>query len=89
MGAGRDLTLSSNNTWRERAACRGWPSELFYPEREEDARRTEQARIVCRACTVQAECLAFAVANKEPAGIWGGLSTKERARPRGRGRPAA
>lgn len=42
------------------------------------ADRREKAKRVCRECPVRMECLTFAYANNEPAGIWGGLDKRER-----------
>lgn len=36
------------------------------------------AAAYCRACPLQAECLDYALTAKEPAGVWGGLTAKER-----------
>lgn len=35
-------------------------------------------RAVCRGCPVRAQCLAQAMENREPCGIWGGLTVQER-----------
>ena len=40
----------------------------------------EMAQACCRGCPVRAECLAYAVAADERAGLWGGLTAAERAR---------
>jgi WhiB family redox-sensing transcriptional regulator len=61
--------------WLARAACRGMDPELFFPDRGES---TEQAKAVCAACPVRAECLDHALTNVERFGIWGGLSERER-----------
>lgn len=61
--------------WMADANCRGMDPGLFFPAQGEDA---GHARAVCRACDVQAECLAFAVNNAEKFGIWGGVSEKRR-----------
>ena len=50
---------------------------LFFPER---GASTRKAKAICRACTVQDECLEYAVQNSEKFGIWGGLSERERRR---------
>lgn len=47
----------------------------MYPETRADV---PAARAICRACTVRAPCLADAIANNEPAGMWAGLLTTER-----------
>lgn len=59
------------------AACAGLDPDLFHPGRGENA---TPAKTVCRACPVQADCLAWALANHEHHGIWGGRSERERRR---------
>lgn len=65
--------------WVVEAACRGIdPREaerVFFPSRGEDVKEAKQ---VCSQCPVSAECLAYAVANGEIHGIWGGMSERER-----------
>lgn len=39
-----------------------------------------QAKAICHTCPVQADCLVFAIDNKENDGIWGGATTHERDR---------
>ncbi|HEY7605678.1 MAG TPA: WhiB family transcriptional regulator [Actinomycetes bacterium] len=69
--------------WRERGACRapGVDADTFFPDKGE---RTWPAKRICRPCTVQAECLEYALANDERFGIWGGLDERERRRLRRR-----
>ena len=38
---------------------------------------TRAAKRICQTCTVQTECLEYALANDERFGIWGGLSERE------------
>jgi WhiB family redox-sensing transcriptional regulator len=38
----------------------------------------EQAKAVCRQCTVTAECLEYAIKENQDTGVWGGLSEDER-----------
>lgn len=45
----------------------------------DDPADAAQCRALCRRCPVRAECLAQAMENQEPWGIWGGLTTEERA----------
>ena len=76
--------------WRQRAACLDYPALLFFglDDAETPAQRRvreEKAKRVCRACEVRRECLEYALATREPYGIWGGLNEIERkARLRGR-----
>ncbi len=69
--------------WRDRAACRPYPAVLFFgiddTETPAEKRvREDQAKEICATCSVRAECLEFALAMKEPYGIWGGLTEVER-----------
>jgi WhiB family redox-sensing transcriptional regulator len=34
--------------------------------------------MVCRRCPVRVKCLEYAIGTKEPEGIWGGLTPRER-----------
>ena len=61
--------------WRMRAACKGLEWTPFFPNRGES---TKEAKSVCDTCPVTVECLEDAVVRKEPAGVRGGLSTRER-----------
>lgn len=67
--------------WQREAACRSADPELFFPpdgERKGTGKsREDEAKAFCRQCKVAAECLEFAIKNKEP-GIWGGLNDDER-----------
>jgi WhiB family redox-sensing transcriptional regulator len=66
-----------DRTWQWQANCLGVDPDLFFPER---GASTREAKTVCRACIVQAECLEYALVNGEKFGIWGGLSERERRR---------
>ena len=63
--------------WTEDANCKGADADIFFPER---GASTRKAKAICRACSVQSECLEFAIENSEKFGIWGGLSERERRR---------
>jgi WhiB family transcriptional regulator, redox-sensing transcriptional regulator len=68
--------------WQVHAACRGQDtSEFYHPENERGpsrARREMRAKAVCAQCPVVSNCLRWALAAREPYGVWGGLSTEER-----------
>lgn len=51
--------------------------ERFFPLNE-DGPDAAAAKAVCAGCDVSESCLAWALANAVPAGIWGGLSTTQR-----------
>jgi len=69
--------------WQLRGSCRGEDSALFFhPEGERGASREARdaaAKRVCAGCPVAMECLQYALATREPYGVWGGLSESERA----------
>jgi WhiB family redox-sensing transcriptional regulator len=75
-------TLARFWSWRERARCRGLdPSIFFSPEGERGRARREReraAKVLCATCVVQQACASYAIANREPFGVWGGLSESER-----------
>lgn len=66
--------------WRERAACRDEDPELFFPVGAAGPAlaQAERAKAVCRRCPVIDQCLAWALAAGQDAGIWGGLTEQER-----------
>jgi WhiB family transcriptional regulator, redox-sensing transcriptional regulator len=68
--------------WQMRAACRGTDTSTFYhPENERGPSRMKRemrAKAVCSGCPVIENCLRWALAAREPYGVWGGLSAEER-----------
>lgn len=62
--------------WQQHAACKGHPPEWWHPEANDDAAR-DRAKQICYRCAVRSECLNHSMENPE-AGIWGGLTEKER-----------
>lgn len=78
-----NVLVAADAEWRQRAACLTHPAVLFFglddnePPAERRARE-EAAKRVCYACEVQQECLEYALATREPYGIWGGLTEMER-----------
>lgn len=69
--------------WRDDAACRDTGGDLFFhPDSERGParrRRDAAAKAICATCPVIASCLDWALSVGEPFGIWGGLSTEDRA----------
>jgi WhiB family redox-sensing transcriptional regulator len=69
-----------DQSWMERAACKG-QTQLFFPPHAERpqarARREAKARALCLACPVQVQCLWYARLNREY-GFWGGESEDQR-----------
>lgn len=64
-------------SWRERAACKDTPTEVFFPPRGDPAGVAE-AQKVCAGCPVRRECYEYAVSTKARFGVWGGMSGRER-----------
>jgi hypothetical protein len=76
--------------WSVHALCASTDPEIFFPPGDSPG---SEARQICARCPVRRQCLAYAVAADEPAGIWGGLdpaapaptqTTRGRPRPPGR-----
>lgn len=75
--------------WMARGACIGLPpavrDQVFFPGQGESV---APAKRICRDCPVRSECLAYALANGEKFGIWGGKSERDRRRIRAEQRRA-
>jgi hypothetical protein len=74
----------TDQTWREHAACKGKPSELWFPNfpvtKKDRAAIAESVRI-CGTCPVAVECLDYSL-EWEAAGTWGGVTERARNRMR-------
>ncbi|MFM7509346.1 MAG: WhiB family transcriptional regulator [Actinomycetota bacterium] len=84
---------AENAEWQDRAACHDLTPVGFYSDDLDDI---TAAKRLCLSCPVRQECLDAAVANREPAGVWGGhlfvdgkivLHKRRRGRPPRRPRP--
>jgi WhiB family transcriptional regulator, redox-sensing transcriptional regulator len=65
-------------TWMSRGtACRHADPELFFPTATA-AGQAQEAKAVCARCPVRTACLAYALATRQPYGVWGGATEKER-----------
>ena len=67
--------LSRRPLWQADAACRGIGPAVFFPGKGQSH---ATARALCATCPVADECRAYATANSEILGVWGGTSTQER-----------
>lgn len=72
-----DLAEDEAQPWQDRALCAQTDPEAFFPEK---GGSTREAKQVCRGCEVRAQCLQYALSTEQRAGIWGGLSDRERRR---------
>ncbi|MQA94539.1 MAG: WhiB family transcriptional regulator [Streptosporangiales bacterium] len=66
--------------WRHRAACRDEDPEVFFPIGNNGPAliQIEEAKAVCRSCSVMEACLEWALRSGQDAGVWGGMSEDER-----------
>jgi len=81
---GRRAVEDQFSSWRAGAACRSVDGDLFFAadgERGLAKRRRERAaKAVCAGCPVREDCAGYALAKREPHGVWGGLSEGDRER---------
>lgn len=66
-----------NTEWMDEAACKGRALTEFFPPVGGSA----AGRACCQVCPVRRDCLEFALAVELPqmrAGLWGGMSPKDR-----------
>lgn len=63
--------------WREEAACKGQPIDLFFPPSslKNDHPLILEAKAICYRCPVSKQCLE---ASDGQFGIWGGKTQSER-----------
>jgi WhiB family redox-sensing transcriptional regulator len=66
--------------WRHHSVCRDEDPELFFPIGTSGPAvlQVEQAKAVCRRCSVTDQCLQWALESRQDAGVWGGMSEEER-----------
>jgi WhiB family redox-sensing transcriptional regulator len=71
-----------STSWHDQAACVGYPTDWWFadPTLPGGQTKNNRARTLCATCPVRSECLEYAITNREPEGIWGGMNVKERRR---------
>ncbi|SFK74839.1 WhiB family transcriptional regulator [Streptomyces pini] len=73
-----------NEAWRDRAACLGADTDLFFPETGGPNNGTSRALAICARCPVVAECREYIDrVESSPGyrtfhGVWGGATADER-----------
>lgn len=68
-------------TWQFRAACRGLPIGVFFPDGAGKQAAYEAAKVVCAQCEVREQCLKVSddfEATGDRHGVFGGLTPDER-----------
>ena len=64
--------------WKEQANCKG-KTPLMFSKQHKDSTYADQARKICKECTVKTECLNYAL-EFPPAdmhGVWAGLTPRQ------------
>lgn len=71
-------------SWRRDAACRDFPTDLFFPigHGPRAEAQANQAKSICDQCPVRAECLDYSLLINAQFGVFGGLTEDERRRVR-------
>lgn len=67
--------------WAKRAACQGAKPEIFITVGDADDELyypSDEAMAYCNRCPVRPECLAWALADPELLGVWGGTTSYQR-----------
>jgi WhiB family transcriptional regulator, redox-sensing transcriptional regulator len=75
-----DVKPNQGDDWRDKAQCVDSDPSLFFPigNKVSILKQIESAKAICRICVVQADCLEYALRNREENGIWGGMDEAER-----------
>jgi WhiB family redox-sensing transcriptional regulator len=84
MPQSEDWSPEPDRAWVAGANCAGTDPEAFFPGSSQVG-TARKARAICGWCASLAECREYAVADRTiTAGIWGGLSSKQRQAARAR-----
>ena len=73
-----DLSDIHTTNWRAQANCKG-KTHLMFPTEYKDITYIKQARAICAECTVQTQCLSYAL-EYPPAdmhGVWAGYTSRQ------------
>ncbi|CAK7288607.1 WhiB family transcriptional regulator [Streptomyces misionensis] len=75
----RHATTVATPDWTS-ALCAQTDPDSFFPEGvgAQVSTAVQRAKKVCGRCPVRAACLSWALETQQPAGVWGGMSVKER-----------
>ncbi|MDQ3708844.1 MAG: WhiB family transcriptional regulator [Actinomycetota bacterium] len=83
MAAPAQPPTTWSTEWQRQGLCRAGDSSVFFPpahfeRKPEREAREARAKTICARCPVRQECLSWALAIREPHGVWGGRSESER-----------
>jgi WhiB family redox-sensing transcriptional regulator len=74
------MNTSTEQEWRQHAACLGMPVNLFFPM---GGVPDQKVIAICKGCSVKTECLNFALShdrNEDQTGVFGGTTARQRIR---------
>ena len=63
--------------WMGRGICASADPDFWFPPKGSTG---VPAKLLCEGCPVMTECLQYALDNREPWGVWGGTSERDRRR---------
>jgi len=77
------LAGAPSTEWQEDGLCRVSDASVFFPpahfeHKPERKAREAKAKAICARCPVRIQCLKWALATREPHGVWGGYTESER-----------
>ena len=78
------MTFLVPGEWEFESACGPDTADLFFPDTYGHPRSHRQtpevraAKRICRECPVLAECARWALSSREPHGVYGGMTPRER-----------
>lgn len=64
--------------WRVKAACKGEPTDFWFPPKGGVSEELRVAVSICGECPVTTECGMYAKRHNIQDGIWGGLGASRR-----------
>lgn len=72
-------TPSEVDAWKERAACRGADTNMFFPSGKGVSKaEVDRALEICSRCPVKEECFEYATTGMVTVGVWGETTDKMR-----------
>ena len=67
----RETQITESTDFFADAACQGADTSVFFPVSDTFA---GEAKAICATCPVAEACLEYAIATRQPDGVWGGLT---------------
>lgn len=77
-----ETSTRESTDWRDLAECRNYDPGMWFPlgTTLAYAWQFEKAVSICRSCPVIEACRSWALENREPFGVWGGMTEEDRKR---------